>query len=171
MWRQIRIGMTADQAQRFLGAPIATESTNTLDVWYYQDAPSGGERPSAGRLVFRKSVQGTQLEQFNQPDWSRVPDWQQLNQDYQKQLAEQRLQTRPQPRQVASPQPSSRSYPIRRPNESQTQARPIAQSQPAPAKPDSSKLTSRYFIGCGIAFGVIALIIAICQGSKIFPKG
>lgn len=164
-WQRIREGLPQQQVERILGAPAATESTPALEVWYYQDTPSGGDRPSAGRVVFRNSADGKKvLSDYRPPDWSRVPDWRQLNMEYRNQLVAQRHPL-PAPSAVTAA-PTSPALPQRLPPVTQQSSKP---SPPAPALEDlQAKTASRYFIGCGIALGSMALIFAICQGSKFF---
>lgn len=170
-WTGIREGSTPDQVRRLLGDPAATEETRTLEVWYYQDVPTDGSRPSAGRLVFRKSPEGTQLDAFTEPDWSRVPDWRQLNKTYREQLLAERQAARPQPP-IAQPQPQPQPQP----------QKPVAlRSRPAvttaPAAPAETRqtpedrrtqFTSRYFLTIGGAFIAMAAIFTLCHGSKFY---
>jgi hypothetical protein len=173
LWPQLRVGQSDNQVRRLLGDPAAEESTRTLEAWYYQDVPNGDERPSVGRLIFRRTPQGTVLKEFNEPDWSRVPDWQMLNDDYRRRIAASQTPERPSPRQftAVSAAPSAPEPAVKRPARPDSRpAAAVAEPEGAP-KPDSTAAAGRYFVWSGIAIGAIGIVIAIGQGAKLFPKG
>jgi hypothetical protein len=171
-WHGLTAGCSADHVERILGEPAATESSRTLDVWYYQGTPENDTRPSTGRLIFRKMPDGTvTLKEFTQPDWSVVPSWTELNRKYREELLSQQ--------QAAANQARANRPVVNVPHAPERPAVTTQRSLPRPSsnvlaspkpKIDSDQLAGKYFVGVGVAFGIMALIIGFTQMSRYFSR-
>ncbi|MFA5187025.1 MAG: hypothetical protein WC551_11135 [Patescibacteria group bacterium] len=86
-WRNIKTGITPDQTSRLLGDPADTDASETLQVWYY----AGKEQhPKDAVIVFRNTPAGLTLQKYTEPLWTSMPTWQQLTEEYNQALADQR---------------------------------------------------------------------------------
>ena len=186
LWRNIKAEQSPEQVQRVLGDPIDTESTNSIECWYYADTPKADEnganiRPKHGFLIFRKTPAGTTLQKWVEPRWEILPTWEQLQTDYKQAIADQRAAEQAERQRMVQEAAAERRQRLQAraaAQQRQVATAPMVNARPQvergkipPAKPDAhTQLTSRYFISIGIAFVVIALIIAGSNGFRLFKN-
>lgn len=171
-WKMLREGQTEQQAIQCLGDPKDKESTSKVAIWYYQETPTREngkvvDRPKFGTVVFRAEKAGQfTVEKFIEPDWTKI-------EQPKTPTAPVSLAPAPRPAAPTVAAPPVQALPIRpavQPTPQNTN-HIVQPAQPVITQPAADRQVdrgSKYFVYGGIAFIVIAVVIAIAHGSKLF---
>jgi outer membrane protein assembly factor BamE (lipoprotein component of BamABCDE complex) len=172
-WPRIRQGMTEQQVVSLLGEPIENESSSVWSIWYYQERPTKSgdtvlERPRFGKVIFKADdLKQLLVTKVIEPDWSKpLPE---------KTLNKPKTEVRPavSPLVIQQPEKNPQKTEAPKVNPITHQATP---QQPSPqrsqeqVKPKQSlqDVGSKYFIYGGALILIMALVIAIAQGTRFF---
>ena len=192
-WQKIKTGQSPVQVRNILGEPTATESTNSIEAWYYGETPKTDEsgktvRPKYGCLMFQRTQAEQVLKKWAEPNWKMLSTWEQLQADYKQAIADHRAAQIAERKRIADEAAAERAKLAEERKRIAEEAIALRQQQnqeaiairqermqatghrPVPAaKPDAhAQLMSKYFITIGGAFIVMAFIIAGTYGYKQF---